>query len=108
MSAGDIVPISIAPIGIIEKVAHDVQVSPTAQQTAAQQKAVDDLRQEQKQVQKTEKGDTIFKVGDEPEEERKQRRKDAHAKGKEEQAAPEEKPDGPPRPWAGHLLDVKI
>ena len=41
MSAGNIVPISIAPIGIIEKVAHDAQVSPAAQQTAAQQKAVE-------------------------------------------------------------------
>jgi len=107
MSAGNIVPISIAPMGVIEKVAHDAQVSPAAQQTAAQAKAVEDLRREQKQVQKTEQSDTIFKVGDEPEEERKQRRRDAQAKEKEEQT-PEEKPDAPNRPWAGHLLDVKI
>ena len=107
MSAGNIVPISIAPLGLIEKLAHDAQVSPAQQQVAAQQQAVEDLRREQKQVQKTEKSDTIFKVGDEQEEDRKQKREAAYREAKEDDT-PEEKPDAPAKPWAGHLLDVKI
>lgn len=105
MSGGNIVPISIAPLGLIEKVAHDAQVIPASQQAAVQQQAVEELRREQKQVQKPEKGDTVFKVGDEPEEKRKQKRQAAQREGED---APEEKPDAPSRPWAGHLLDVKI
>lgn len=108
MSAGNIISIvSIAPLGLVEKVAHDAQVVPTAQHTAAQQQAVEAMRRESKLVQKTEKSSTVSKVGDEPEEERKQRNQNAHERQKEQQVS-EEKPDAPNRPWAGHLLDVKI
>ena len=106
MSGGNIVPISIAPLGLIEKVAHDAQVSPVTQQAAAQQQAVEEIHREQKQVQNVNKGDNIFKVGDEQEEERKQKRQTSRRKSARK--GPGKKPDAPNRPWAGHLLDVKI
>ncbi|MBQ4133690.1 MAG: hypothetical protein IJD04_08175 [Desulfovibrionaceae bacterium] len=106
MSGGNIVPISIAPLGLIEKVAHDAQTGTITQQAAAQQQAVEDIHREQKQVQKPTKGDDISKVGDEQEEERRQKRRSGQRKSKRKEV--QAKPDSPNRPWAGHLLDVKI
>lgn len=107
MSPGNIVPLSIAPMALVEKVAHDAQVVPTSQHTAAQQQVVEAMQRESKLVQKIEEANPPFKVDDESEEEHSQKHQDAHDQ-REEKKAPEEKPDAPARPLAGHLLDVKI
>lgn len=100
----NIVPVSIAPLGLLERLAHDAQVAPEAQQSASQQIALETLRKQNKQVQEAQKGGKSFVVGDETPEERKQRRQNAQTKDDD----PEENPDTHKREWAGQRLDVKI
>ncbi len=103
--SSSIIPV-IAQMGHVERLAHEATITPEAQQTAAKHFAIESLRQENKQVQKTEQSDKSNKVDDETPEQRKQKRQAAYEQEPEEE--PKEKPEAPNRPWAGHLLDVKI
>ena len=103
--SGSMLPV-IAQMGYVERMAHEATVTPEVQQAAAKQFAIESLREEKKQIQNTKKSDNPNRVDDETPEERKQKRHAAYEQKKDEE--PKEKPETPNRPWAGHLLDVKI
>lgn len=98
-------PLNIAPMGHVERIAHDAQAHPELQQAAAQQAAGEALRKARSQVQKTSKteGGSIDPDADKnqgpPEHEPEPRREARSAEAEEPHLG---------QPWAGNLLNVKI
>ncbi len=105
MNGAGNLPLNIASMGHVERIAHDAQAHPELQQAAAQQAAAAALRKARTQVQKTSKseGSDVDPDGhqkqDQPEAEL-----EARQEAKDENA--EEMHLG--QPWAGNLLNVKI
>ncbi len=98
-------PLNIAPLGHIERLAHEAQVHPELQQAAAQQAAAESLRKAQKQIQKTTKSEG-GKIN--PDAENKKENPD-HDSGPRQEAQGEEHEEAHTgNPWSGNLLDVKI
>ncbi len=105
--SGNMLPISIAPMGQIAQVVSEEQMLPELQQMASQHIALETLRNENKQVQKTDKGNKSIKVGEKPAEERKKNRH-RHIADFQKQTVFESKQDKSDKPLSGHLLNVKI
>lgn len=110
MSVDPSLPVVIAQMGHAERVVHEAQTHPEMAQAAAQQAAVEALRHDRSQVQKTgESGKS--EVVDERERNRQQRRALLMARRKA-RAAQAEDEDGPDSddddPWSGNILDIKV
>lgn len=98
-------PLNIAPMGHVERLAHEAQSHPELQKAAAQQAAAESLREAKKQIQKTEKGEG-GKIN--PDAEKKKEEPDGEGHPRKEAKGEEHEEPHKGNPWSGNLLDVKI
>ncbi len=98
-------PLTIAPMGHVERLTHEAQTHPDLQQAAAQQAAAESLRHDRDQVQKTTKseGGKIH-----PDAEKKKENPDHESGPRQEAQGEEHEEPHKGNPWSGNLLDVKI
>lgn len=102
---GTNLPLTIAPMGHVERITHEAQVHPELQQAAAQQAAAESLRKIRSQVQTVTKGEggkINPDAGKDKEETFHEQKPRQEAKDQDH----EEPHQG--NPWSGNLLDVKI
>ena len=98
------IPQAMASLGLLERVAYEVQTQPETQAAAAQEYAVHTLKQENAQVRKTEAGQDGQKISPDDGEEQAFQRPKRQARGKSKNAAAQ----SPAAPWSGNLLNVRI
>jgi hypothetical protein len=110
MSLDSSLPVLLAQMAHVEKIAHDEMVHPVAQQAAAKQNAADELKREQSAVEKTPQSEDAQAVVD------KDGRKGAGGHARKRRAKPppqndeeEEQPERAAKsPWQGNILNVKV
>ncbi len=98
------IPQAMASLGLLERVAYEVQTQPETQAAAAQAYAVHTLKQENAQVKKTEAGQNGQKISPDAEEKQAFQQPKRQARGKSKNAAAQ----SPAAPWSGNLLNVRI
>lgn len=98
-------PLTIAPMGHVERLTHEAQTHPELQQAAAQQAAAESLRHDRSQVQKTTKSEG-GKIN--PDAEKKKENPDHESGPRQEAQGEEHEETHKGNPWSGNLLDVKI
>lgn len=98
------IPQVMASLGLLERVAYEVQTQPETQSAAAQANVLQTLKQEHDQVKKTEASQEGQKVSPDAKKEqgRRETRKNAHSRSGNK---PAPQPDNP---WSGNLLNVQI
>ena len=98
-------PLTIAPMGHVERLTHEAQTHPELQQAAAQRAAAEALRHDRSQVQKTTKSEG-GKINPDAENKKKDPDHDSSPQQEAQGEGHEETHKG--NPWSGNLLDVKI
>lgn len=110
MSLDASLPVLLAQMAHVEKIAHNETVHPEAQQAAAKQNAAEELKREQSAVEKTPQSKDAQAVVD------KDGRQGAGGNARKRRAKPPPKPDGEEEqpehtaksPWQGNILNVKV
>ncbi|GFM35260.1 hypothetical protein LN040_09220 [Desulfovibrio subterraneus] len=110
MSLDSSLPVLLAQMAHVEKIAHDEMVHPVAQQAAAKQNAAEELKREQQSVEKTPQSKDAQAVVD------KDGRQGSGGKPRKRRAKPppdiDEEDEQPERsaksPWQGNILNVKV
>ncbi|UZP66854.1 hypothetical protein N1030_14745 [Desulfovibrio mangrovi] len=111
MSLDASLPVLLAQMGHVEKLAHNETVHPEAQQAAAKQNAAETLKREQSAVEKTQQSKDSQAIVDQDGRgaggRRYARKRKAKPKpdtgGEDEQATQEAR-----SPWQGNILNVKV
>ena len=98
------IPQVMASLGLLERVAYEVQTQPETQAAAAQANVTQTLKQEHDQLKKTESSQEGQKVSSDAkkEQERREPRKNARSRSRNKLAPQSD------NPWSGNLLNVQI
>ena len=100
-------PLTIAPMGHVERLTHEAQVHPELQQAAAQQAAAETLRKIRSQVQTTTKSEG-GKINPDAENQKEAAEHEHEPKPRQEAKGEDHEETHQGNPWSGNLLDVKI
>ena len=99
------IPQVMASLGLLERVAYEVQTQPETQSAAAQATIVHTLKQENSQVQKAAAGKKGQKIRPDEEKEQARQHMQQQTHNHKKQSTPTSRTNNP---WSGNVLNVQI
>ena len=118
MSTGNLLPISVIQMGHVEKAVDTIQNQPEALRQVAQETAKQNLQDQNKLIEKTDRPEIINHIRTDADGQKRQKnqdedldtprkKKDTQPGQVQESAEPEEAPPSA-NPWAGHIVNLKV
>lgn len=106
MSVTQILPAPVVQMGLVEKLVEVEQNQPHVQQLVAQELARQTLEEQSKRVHQSDESGKGRKVDEKNRDQRRREKEQEQRQAAQEQN--EEEQERSAKPWAGHLLNIKI